>query len=42
MSEIVFLVEQVRDAIRCHFDEGQGPAVTRLGDEIERCPRFRN
>lgn len=24
------LREQVRDAVRCHFDEGQGPAVIRL------------
>lgn len=32
------LCEQVGDAVRCHFDEGHGPAVIRLGDEIERCP----
>ena len=31
------LREQVRDAVRSHFDEGQGPAVIRWGDEIERC-----
>ena len=24
------LREQVRDAVRCHFDEGQAPAVIRL------------
>ena len=24
------LREQVREAVRCHFDEGQGPRVTRL------------
>jgi hypothetical protein len=24
------LRELVRDAVRCHFDEGQGPAVIRL------------
>ena len=24
------LREQVRDAVRCHFDEGQGPRVIRL------------
>lgn len=24
------LREQVRDAVRCHFDEGQGPKVIRL------------
>lgn len=24
------LREHVRDAVRCHFDEGQGPAVIRL------------
>lgn len=24
------LREQVRDAVRCHFDEGQGPALIRL------------
>lgn len=24
------LREQVRDAVRCHFDEGQGPSVIRL------------
>lgn len=24
------LREQVRDAVRCHFDEGQDPAVIRL------------
>jgi hypothetical protein len=24
------LREQVRDAVRCHFDEGMGPAVIRL------------
>ncbi len=24
------LREQVRDAVRCHFDEGLGPAVIRL------------
>ena len=32
------LREQIGDAVRCHFDEGQCPAVTRLGDEVERCP----
>ena len=24
------LRQQVRDAVRCHFEEGQGPAVIRL------------
>jgi len=24
------LREQIRDAVRCHFDEGQGPKVIRL------------
>jgi hypothetical protein len=24
------LREQVRDAVRCHFDEGQGPRLIRL------------
>ena len=24
------LREQTRDAVRCHFDEGEGPAVIRL------------
>ena len=24
------LREQVRDAVRCHFDEGQGPRVIRI------------
>ena len=24
------LREQVRDAVRCHFEEGQGPKVIRL------------
>lgn len=24
------LREQIRDAVRCHFDEGQGPKVLRL------------
>ena len=24
------LREQVRDAVRCHFDEGQGPKMVRL------------
>ncbi len=24
------LREQIRDAVRCHFDEGQGPRVIRL------------
>ena len=24
------LYEQVRDAVRCHFDEGQGPKMLRL------------
>lgn len=31
------LREQVRAAVRCHFDEGQGPAVIRLhyvSDEV--------
>ena len=31
------LREQARDVVRSHFDEGQGPAVIRWGDEIERC-----
>jgi hypothetical protein len=31
------LRDNVRDAVRCHFDEGQGPRLIRLhvfGDEI--------
>jgi hypothetical protein len=24
------LREQIRDAVRCHFDEGQGPKIIRL------------
>ncbi len=28
------LREQVRDAVRCHFDEGQGPRVIRLHYEM--------
>ena len=31
------LRKQARDVVRSHFDEGQGPAVIRWGDEIERC-----
>ncbi len=29
-DDIDELREQVRDAVRCHFDEGQGPRVIRL------------
>ena len=29
------LREQVRDAVRCHFDEGQRPAVIRLHKVID-------
>ncbi len=29
-DEIAALYENVRDAVRCHFDEGQGPKVIRL------------
>jgi hypothetical protein len=29
-DEILQLYENVRDAVRCHFDEGQGPKVIRL------------
>lgn len=27
---VVDLHEQVRDAVRCHFDEGQAPSLIRL------------
>jgi hypothetical protein len=29
-DDIPSLQEQVRDAVRCHFDEGQAPKVIRL------------
>ena len=29
-DDMVELYEQVRDAVRCHFEEGQGPKVIRL------------
>lgn len=29
-SDMDGLREMVRDAVRCHFDEGQGPRVIRL------------
>ena len=29
-EDLESLREQVRDAVRCHFDEVQGPRVTRL------------
>lgn len=29
-DDLESLREQVRDAVRCHFDEGQGPKVIRL------------
>jgi hypothetical protein len=29
-KDLKSLREQVRDAVRCHFDEGQGPRVIRL------------
>lgn len=29
-DDLDHLREQVRDAVRCHFDEGQGPRVVRL------------
>lgn len=29
-NDLESLREQVRDAVRCHFDEGQGPKVIRL------------
>jgi hypothetical protein len=29
-DKIAELYENVRDAVRCHFDEGQGPKVIRL------------
>ncbi|HEX8178961.1 MAG TPA: hypothetical protein VF525_05395 [Pyrinomonadaceae bacterium] len=29
-DDLAGLREQVRDAVRCHFDEGQGPKIIRL------------
>ena len=29
-EDMAGLRDQVRDAVRCHFDEGQGPKVIRL------------
>jgi hypothetical protein len=29
-DDLDHLREQVRDAVRCHFDEGQGPRLIRL------------
>ena len=29
-DDLSSLREQIRDAVRCHFDEGQAPAVIRL------------
>jgi dephospho-CoA kinase len=29
-DDLASLEEQVRDAVRCHFDEGQAPKVVRL------------
>jgi hypothetical protein len=29
-DDLTSLREQVRDAVRCHFEEGQGPRVIRL------------
>ncbi len=29
-DDLKSLRDQVRDAVRCHFDEGQGPKVIRL------------
>jgi len=29
-DDLAGLHEQVRDAVRCHFEEGQGPKVIRL------------
>jgi hypothetical protein len=29
-DDVTRLKEQVRDAVRCHFDEGNGPRVIRL------------
>lgn len=29
-DDLMSLREQVRDAVRCHFEEGQGPRVIRL------------
>jgi hypothetical protein len=29
-EDLPALREQVKDAVRCHFDEGQGPKVIRL------------
>jgi hypothetical protein len=29
-DDLASLREQIRDAVRCHFDEGQKPAVIRL------------
>ncbi|HEX8708199.1 MAG TPA: hypothetical protein VF723_08160 [Pyrinomonadaceae bacterium] len=29
-DDLASLREQVRDAVRCHFDEGEGPGIIRL------------
>ena len=29
-DDLAGLREQVRDAVRCHFDEGQGPKVIQI------------
>ena len=29
-DDLTSLREQIRDAVRCHFDEGQAPKVVRL------------
>ena len=29
-EDLAGLPEQIRDAVRCHFDDGQGPQVIRL------------
>lgn len=33
------LRNQVRDAVRCHFDEGKAPKVTILVDDISSCSK---
>ncbi len=33
-DSIEALRDEVRDAVRCHFAEGEGPSVIRLHDEV--------
>ena len=33
-EDMAELRDQVRDAVRCHFDEGQGPRIVRLDNSV--------